>query len=39
MFVPATYTNAMKLVICLILAVVTACLYRKNNTVNLQELG
>ena len=39
MFVPAIDTNAMKLVICLILAVVTACLYRKNNTVNLQELG
>lgn len=39
MFVPAIDTNVIKLVICLILAVVTACLYRKNNTVNLQELG
>lgn len=39
LFVPASYTNVFKLIISLILAGVTFYLYRKNNAVNLQELG
>ncbi len=38
MVLPGEFTDLYKAVLCVLLAVVTACLYRKNNRTNLKEI-